>query len=52
VREAALWASSYEPQPPYRTFIEEVRDRDPDEDLRDSAELLPRSFDDAGVGTP
>ncbi|MGW0791111.1 hypothetical protein ACWD04_23425 [Streptomyces sp. NPDC002911] len=49
VRESAVWSVSYVPYPNYRPQLVQVRDHDPDEDLRDTAGLLLEGFDEAGV---
>ncbi|PUB26247.1 hypothetical protein C8K30_106336 [Promicromonospora sp. AC04] len=50
VREAAVWAVSYVPQPQYRRRLEALRDHDPEYDVWSTAQILLDAFDAEGVG--
>jgi len=49
VREAAVWAISYVPQPQYRRRLEALRDHDPEHDVWSTAEILLDAFDAEGI---
>lgn len=49
VREAALWATTYVPYKEYMPQLKRLRDDDPVQDLRDTAESVIEGFEEAGV---
>ena len=49
VRDMAVWASSYAPYKEYRPDLEELRDNDPSEKVRNRARTVLRIFDHMGI---
>jgi len=50
VRYAALYATSYSPDPKYRPFLRHLAANDPSPDIREDATYMLETFDEIGVG--